>query len=223
MPASQSLSLIPTVQPRMEGDFDAFLESLDDLWRRRRAELSAIVKTGRGRPPNSLERDERNRLIADVVERAEEALLPFAKAKFIELRFGRSYRHALPNLGRAPLSHSNADPFLQRVSRSVESPYIVYIFWKGGRCLYIGQSSNGVKGGGGLWKEYYWREGTHIEIASSKDYRGLSALECLAGHIFDPKHNIYKPPQHPYGTPCPVHQRLDNLKEELRYTFSLRG
>lgn len=184
--------------------------------------MKQLVQYGRGRPPNRLERERRDKLIDATVNRAEESLLPLARKKFRGFRFRRTYRHKLPRLGNGPLNQREVKPFLLRITNNLGSKNLVYVFWKGKTCLYVGQSAKGVAGGGGLWKEYFWRNGTRIEVFSSRNYRQLSALECLAGHLYDPKHSTYKPPKHPYDTPCPVHEKLKDLRYELRRTFALR-
>ena len=109
---------------------------------------------------------------------------------------------------------------LVKFSRTLSGP-IVYAFWRGKRCLYVGKGmkANRLRG---YQKAAYVREATCVEVFSISSKSQLPKAECLATHLFRPRDYKVRPAQTAWGKKCPVCRRHDKLRRELRGLFAMR-
>jgi len=98
---------------------------------------------------------------------------------------------------------------------------IIYCFWKGNRCLYVGK--------GATWKRLknyeksaYLLQATCIEVFLVKSKSQLGKAECLATHLFEPRDKKIKPARSKWGKACPICQKHDAIRGELKALFKMK-
>ena len=98
---------------------------------------------------------------------------------------------------------------------------IVYGFWRGRRCLYIGK--------GGSWrrlksyeKSAYLLQATRIKAFCITTQSNLPKAECLATHLFDPRDKKMKPAKVKWGKKCPVCREHDFVQHQVQNLFKLK-
>jgi len=98
---------------------------------------------------------------------------------------------------------------------------IVYGFWKGNRCLYIGK--------GGSWrrlksyeKSAYLLQATRIKAFCIKTKSQLAKAECLATHLFNPRDKKMKPAKVKWGKKCPICRKHDEVRRQVQNLFRLK-
>lgn len=211
----------------MRWNVSRFQDALDNLYNYKKIELTRFIETAPGRPPKPLDRETRDMLIEEAMANAEASLIPMAKGEFESLKSGRPYSRRCPAINaNGPISKESWDEIKQILDGfydSLDTSRQIYIFWDDDACLYVGQTKNDVRGGGGKWQSYLWREASSLQILSTWNRRDLGKFECLAVHIYKPKYNQYKPPIRYYGSKCPVHEIIDPLRVELREMFALKS
>lgn len=193
-----------------------FARRLDHLWHRRTDELRALViPRGVGKPP-SFTKQVRERMINELLDVASTILVRRqAKPEFDEIVKRRRLRflrgHGLLERGRG---------MIQWAGDTLSGP-IVYSFWRGKRCLYVGK--------GETWKRLrayeksaYVQPGNSIEVFEITGPRQLGKAECLAKHLYDPRDNRVRPAKVKWGKKCPVCRKHDLVREELRGLFRMR-
>lgn len=101
----------------------------------------------------------------------------------------------------------------------IDYKYLIYIFWKKNRCLYIGRTGRGGSrpvNHVGTHRTHGWTR-VSIYLARSNSY--LPMLECLAWYHFDPLHNACRPSIPKWARKCPMLEDLKELKEEINVLF----
>lgn len=190
-----------------------FHRKLDQLWKRQTENLRALIKPKPGMRL-AFTRQKRNRLIDDLLELATAALLRrLARRAFKDTYVKRRLFH-LKGRGRVARGQSLV-PF----SKSLSGP-IVYAFWKGRRCLYVGKGRRPSRLKS--HRKSYGREAESVEvfIVRSKSY--LPKAECLATHRFKPRDLAIRPSREAWGKKCPVCVRHDRIRRELFGLFAMR-
>ena len=193
-----------------------FSNELESLWKRRTAELrSLVIPRGAGQP-TKFSRQLRDRLINRLLDDATKILLS---------REGRSEFHAVAP--RRRLWQIKGHGLLKRggnlldwAEAKLKGP-IVYVFWKGKRCLYVGK--------GETWKRLrsyeksaYIVQSTCIEVFLVPSKSQLGKAECLATHLFEPRDKKVKPAKAKWGKECPICQKHDVIRDELNTLFKMK-
>lgn len=193
-----------------------FSNKLEGLWRRRTAELRALViPRGVGQPPK-FSRQVRDRLIIQLLEDATRLLLQReGRSKFREVASPRRLRQIK---GHGLLKRGGN--LLKWAEKELKGP-IVYCFWKGGKCLYVGK--------GETWrrlksyeKSAYLLQATCIKVFLVKSKSQLGKAECLATHLFRPRDEKVKPAKAKWGKACPICQKHDSIRSELNTLFKMK-
>jgi hypothetical protein len=193
-----------------------FKRKLDSLWHRRTERLrSLVIQRGQGQPP-IFTRALRDRLIADLLLDAMSIVLK--RDGWRELREAIQGRKLWHIRGRGVVNRG--DQLAKWVDALPKGP-IVYGFWKGKRCLYIG------KGGtqGRLYsymKSVYLLEADTVEVYRLYNKSQLPKVECLATHLFAPRDHKVKPSKAKWGKLCPVCEVHDTIRAELRQLFKMK-
>lgn len=190
-----------------------FHRKLDQLWRRQTAELRALIKPKPGMPL-AFTRKTRNRLIDELLDLAMDHLMrSLARSAFKDTYLKRRLYH-LKGHSRVARGES-----LVPLAKSLSGP-IVYAFWKGRRCLYVGK---GRKGSRLLFhRKSYGREAESVELFLVRSKSYLPKAECLATHLFDPRDEAMRPEHSLWGKKCPVCARHDQIRRELSWLFAMR-
>ena len=193
-----------------------FSNKLEALWKRRTAELRALViPRGVGHPPK-FSRQVRDRLINHLLEDATALLLH---------REGRSeFRVVAPHRRlRQIKGHGlakRAGNLLTWAEAKLDGP-IIYCFWKGKKCLYVGR--------GATWrrlksyeKSAYLLQANCVEVFLVKNKSQLGKAECLATHLFEPRDEKMKPAKAKWGKACPICHKHDLIRAELKTLFKIK-
>lgn len=193
-----------------------FSNKLEDLWWRRTAELRALViPRGAGQPPK-FSRQVRERLINHLLDDATKILVKReAGSEFRDIaphrRLWQIKGHGLLNRGRNLLAWAES---------KLHGP-IIYTFWRGQKCLYVGK--------GKTWKRLrnydksaYLISATSIEVFLVTNQSQLGKAECLATHLFKPRDEKVKPSKEKWGKECPVCRKHDAIRDELKTLFKMK-
>lgn len=99
---------------------------------------------------------------------------------------------------------------------------IIYSFWKGKRCLYVGKGKS-YRRLNAYKHSHYLMAANCIEVWPVMSENKLPSSECLAVHLFKPSDNENKPAKVKWGKRCPICRRHDNVKEELDSLLRLKA
>jgi hypothetical protein len=192
----------------------AFKRELQKLWKRRTGYLMSLVRQKPG-PVATLTRRQRERAINELQEIATSILLAGdAKHDLDDLVV---HRHR-----RLIRGHGYVARFatMTRGLAKITKP-IVYSFWKGKKCLYVGTGKS--------WrrlnhyqKSIYLHHATSMHVAEITSRSYLGKAECLSTHIYEPRDNKVKAATQKWGKVCPICETHDAIRMELRALFSLK-
>jgi len=193
-----------------------FRAQLNNLWERRTAVLRSLLRTRGVGQPLKFSRKVRDLLIGELLYDATELLIRHrGETEFWRVVGERRLRqirgHGLLDRGQNLLGW---------VEDELDGP-IVYAFWKGTRCLYVGKG----KGPGRLWqysRSAYLIQATCLEVFLVPHGSELGKAECLATHLFRPRDQKIRPAKGKWGKECPICQRHDAIREELNTLFRMK-
>lgn len=188
-----------------------FINKLDKLWRQRTSALRmkiGLPAEGRGTNWSPRIRDHGRNQLLDLttrlfLARADKEVQKVTRRKLWKRLTGRGHDERFARLGM--WAHRISGP-------------IIYTFWRGGRCLYVG------KGGNADRLRHY---SDSIKVSGADRVRvyiirGKSQLpkaECLLIHRFRPAKNKQKAARQKWGKVCPICARHDYLKDQLKNLF----
>jgi hypothetical protein len=191
-----------------------FRRKLDQLWQRRTAQIRDLVQPKVGAPLAFTKRV-RDRLIHELLDTATAILVrKVAKHEFQE---AHSKRRLHRIKGRGLVKRGDD---LVKFAQSLSGP-IVYAFWRGKKCLYVGKGEKTSRLRG-YQKAAYVREATCVEVFMINTKSQLPKAECLATHLFTPRDYKVRPAQTAWGKKCPVCRRHDKLRQKLLDLFAMR-
>jgi hypothetical protein len=193
-----------------------FSNNLEGLWKRRTAELRALViPRGAGQPPK-FSRQVRERFMSQLLDDASEILVKREGRKEFGMvapnrRLWQIRGHGLLNRGHNLLNWAES---------KLTGP-IVYAFWRGTKCLYVGK--------GGTWKRLqsyersaYLLQANCVEVFLVTNRSQLGKAECLATHLFEPRDQKVKAAKTKWGKECPVCRKHDAIRAELNALFKMK-
>lgn len=190
-----------------------FHRKLDQLWKRQTENLRSLIQPKPGKPL-AFTRATRNRLIAQLLELATQFLLRrSARRTFQETYVKRRLFHLR---GRGRLERGES---LVTFARSLSGP-IVYVFWKGKHCLYVGKGKKPSRLVS--HRKSYGREADSVEVYLVRSRTSLPKAECLATHMFAPRDLAIRPSRVAWGKKCPVCALHDKIRRELFGLFAMR-
>jgi len=193
-----------------------FSKRLDRLWERRTAELRAVViPRGRGAAPK-FTRAVRERFFEELLDMASKILV------------GRDAKRQLKRITKERrLLHIGGRGIIRRgnnlstwVYEKLSGP-IIYTFWKGDRCLYVGKGQRPSR----LYhyeRSAYLLEADCVMVLGIKSKSYLGRAECLATHLYSPRDQKVKPARVLWGKECPVCRKHDIVRSELKGLFRIR-
>jgi len=98
---------------------------------------------------------------------------------------------------------------------------IVYSFWSGRRCLYVGKGKN-WKRLRAYKKSIFLKYADRLKVLLVKTRSRLPSAECLEIHLHEPRFNAIKAAKVKWGKKCPICERHDELKDELDSLLRLK-
>lgn len=193
-----------------------FSRKLDHLWRRRAAKFRALVVPGSRGQRLRFSRKRRDKSIDDILGLASRILLK--REGHPEFNRVVARRRLWMMKGRGLLGRG--DSLVTWAQQELRGP-IVYVFWHKKKCLYVGK--------GASWrrirsyrKSAYILEATCIEVFQIAGGRQLAKAECLATHLFNPRDNKAKPAEVRWGNTCPICEKHDHIRDELKSIFKMK-
>lgn len=194
-----------------------FVRKLDDLWHTRTANIRSLVTPRRG-PPRKFSKEFRENCIYELQELATKILL----------RSGvkREFRKVMlfSKMNRIGSLESREADRLLVWAKSLGKDPTIFSFWKGKKCLYVGQAANFVArlnhyiGA----KSKYLNSGNTIKIFVLKRRSQLGQAECLAIHLLNPIENKVKAAHQAWGKSCRICEFHDFIRDELQSLFRMR-
>ena len=193
-----------------------FNRTLDELWHRRTAELRALaVPRGQGQPLAFSKK---------IRQRRTDRLLDVATRLLLKREGIRAFKNIVAERRlRFVKGYGLDDRFhhlLDWAKKECAGP-IVYAFWRGRKCLYVGK--------GASWrrlhrydKSAYLLEATCLEVFCIQGKSHLPQAECLATHLFKPRDQKIKPAKAKWGKKCPVCKKHDQIRMQLKALFRLK-
>ncbi len=189
-----------------------FKKKLDDLWRRRTVEICSLVEKRKRGPSKQFNKKILKKRINQLQNIATKILTKQgAKEELKEIVNSRHLRHI--NGHGTDVRYKN---LIRWVERNIDGP-IIYSFWNGKKCLYIGQGKS-WKRLKSYKKSIYLHQAKVLKIYCVNKGQ-LSKAECLSTHLFQPKDNIIKAPAKKWGKKCPICKAHDQIKNELLSLF----
>jgi hypothetical protein len=192
-----------------------FSKKLDQLWKRRIADFRSLVVPSWG-AILKFTRSRRDAMINDILEIASRIVLKReGHREFDRVVVGRRLRMIK---GRGLLERG--DNLVGWAREKLRGP-IVYAFWRRRKCLYVGKGES--------WrrltsyrKSAYMIEATCLEVFLVSGKSNLAKVECLATHMFNPRDIKAMPAEVRWGKTCPVCEKHDRIRSELRAIFKMR-
>ena len=192
-----------------------FTRKLDDLWRRRTANLRSLVRTRRG-PNRQFNKKIRDRAIEELQELATKILIRQGARKELGRLVVARRRWQIKGWGIADRSAR-----LVGWAEGLPRGPVIYSFWRRKRCLYVGKGMS--------WerlrdynKSIYLNQATSLRVCTIGYASQLAKAECLATHLFSPRDRKVKPASQKWGKKCPICKAHDQIRDELRAIFRLR-
>ncbi len=189
-----------------------FQRKLDQIWKRQSAKLRALIKAKPGKPL-TFTRKTRNRLIGELLALATKDILRSAGRDAFRDTHVKRRLFRLKGRGRVARGES-----LATFARNLSGP-IVYAFWRGRRCLYVGKGSRATRLVS--HRKSYGREADSVEVFFVRSRSYLPKAECLATHLFEPRDLAVRPARAAWGKKCPVCLRHDRVRRELFRLFAM--
>jgi hypothetical protein len=193
-----------------------FLDLLDELLERRTAAIRGIVVGREQGAPKQFTRKVRDRLKRELLETASRLLVrERAKREFARVFIQRRLKQIN---GFGP--EDRFDRMFEWAGRKVRGP-IVYSFWSGRKCLYVGKGKS-YKRLRNYRNTLYLRPGCSLELWQITSRRALPSAECLAIHLFSPRANKNKAARVKWGSKCPICRKHDQIQAEIGSLLRLK-
>lgn len=192
-----------------------FENHLDEIWHRWTDSLRSRVRSRRG-ARKTFSRQHREKCI--------ERLSGTAETFFVKRDAKNSWRCLVVAQRRVLLNQRGVSRKHQRLMELIDTLRdgpIIYTFWRGKTCLYVGKSRSTSR-----LKSY--RRSTILDKAtrccvfSIRAQSFLEQAECLAIHLWNPKQNEYRAAERHYSKKCPICKEVKQITRELRDLFRLR-
>lgn len=195
-----------------------FRSILDKLFRRRTHWLRSIPGGRNPGAPPKFGRREREQAIKKLQGIASASLATkLAKAKFSD---AAAEKKSWQVKGRGDKARKAR--FSEWFEKHVSYRSFIYVFWKRGKCIYVGKTRNGVGRPSEHFEKKWFNGITRIDLYGLRGRRSLPALECLAIHRFQPLKNKNRAQTAKWTKRCPLCKIHKFIASELRSIFALR-
>ena len=192
-----------------------FEKELNKLLNRRTAHLRSLLRKQAGAPLTFSKK---------VREQGINRLQEIASAILCKARARDELRHVTRVLRQRRIKGHGVNKRFERIVRWAEKlpgGPVVYSFWRGKRCLYVGKGKSWRRLNG-YQKSIYLKEATNLKIRLVTSKSQLPKAECLEVHLFEPRDNKIKAARKKWGKACPICKVHDRIRSELLAMFRLR-
>jgi hypothetical protein len=193
----------------------AFDRKLDELWHRRTATIRAHVRRRPG-VQKALTKKNREDAIEGLCQLAEQVICRRDAKKELDSIVRRSRRTVVRGRGIA----SRFLNIKTWARKHLKGP-IIYSFWRGNRCLYVGKGKSWRRLGA-YQKSVYLRDASTLRVKMVRSVSYLPKAECLCTHLFDPRDNRVKAAAKTYSKKCPICRATKQIRDEIRDLFRMR-
>jgi hypothetical protein len=195
-----------------------FLRSLDEAIERRTEYLRRLVVPAGQGAPMKYTRKVRDRLKKKLLLGASEVLVrDQAQDEFSRTTEKRHLRF----IGGFGIQN-RFDRIYRWAKRKIHGP-IIYAFWRGKKCLYVGKGKS-YRRLKHYEKSIYLLQADSLEVWQVGAKSWLPRAECLAIHLFDPRDNKQKKAAKvKWGKGCPICKRHDEVASEISALLRLRA
>lgn len=193
----------------------AFTRKLDELWHRRTAPIRAHVRRRSG-VQKGLTKKKREAAIAELCQLAEQVICRRDAKKELESMVRQSRRTVVRGRGLESRFRN-----IKLWARQNLSGPIIYSFWRGNRCLYVGKGKSWRRLGA-YQKSIYLRDASTLRVKMVRSLSYLPKAECLCTHLYEPRDNRVKAASKTYSKKCPICRATKQIREEIRDLFRMR-
>ena len=98
----------------------------------------------------------------------------------------------------------------------------VYVFWRKGRCLYVGRTLGGKGRPTNHFEKHWFGKATRVDVYGFDRKRDVPRFECMFTHYHYPLHSRIKAASKKYYSHCPVCDANREVRREVNKLFRLR-
>jgi len=195
-----------------------FTRLLDDALERRTDYLRRLVVPGNQGAPKKYTKGIRDKLKRKLLLAASEVLVrEHAWREFSKTTIERRLRF----IGGFGIE-DRFDKIFRWAQKKLQGP-IVYAFWRGKKCLYVGKGKS-YRRLRAYQKAIYLKEADSLEAWRIVTRSQLPRAECLAIHLYHPRDNKQKKAAKvKWGKSCPVCERHDEISSEISTLLKLKA
>jgi hypothetical protein len=195
-----------------------FSRLLDDALERRTEYLRRLVVPSNQGAPKKYTKKVRDRLKKKLLLAASEVLVREHAAREFTKAIVRRRLRFITGFGYQ-------DRF-DRIYRWAKSKFhgpVIYSFWRGKKCLYVGKGKS-YRRLRHYEKSFYLWQADSLEMWQVTSESRLPRAECLAIHMFHPRDNKQKKAAKvKWGRKCPICKRHDEAASEISALLRLKG
>jgi hypothetical protein len=112
--------------------------------------------------------------------------------------------------------------FKEWYDRKVTTKNCVYIFWNGSHSLYVGRTLNGKGRPTAHFEKHWFGQAKRVDVYGFDRKRDVPRFECMMTHKHEPSYSRMKPSSKKYYATCPICDRRDFIRDQIRWLFRLR-
>lgn len=190
---------------------------MDEAIERRTEYLRRLVVPAAQGAPMKYTRKVRDGLKKKLLSRASEVLVRGQAQEEFSKTTEKRHLRFISGFG----IQNRFDRIYRWARKRIDGP-IVYAFWRGKKCLYVGKGKSHRRLKHYEKSIYLWQADS-LEVWQVGVKSRLPRAECLAIHLFNPRDNKQKAAKVKWGKGCPICKRHDEVASEISALLRLRG
>ena len=194
-----------------------FSRLLDELWQRRTGALRRLVPGAAKGKRKKFTKKKKDQLVRKMLDAAHQVLVQRYARKELKKAAGKSRRKRIKGFG----IQDRYKRMREWADSKLRGP-IVYSFWRGKKCLYVGKGKS-PRRLRSYKKSIYLKEASLLRVWEVGAQKRLPKVECLAVHLFKPRDNLIGPARKKWAQKCPVCHSLRKIKKDLKHLFSMKS
>lgn len=195
-----------------------FLAALDEALERRTEQLRRLIVPSDQGAPMKYTKKIRDKMKRKLLLTASEVLVH----EHAEKEFAKAVREKHLRFIRGFGLQDRFDRIYRWAHKTFDGP-LVYAFWRGRQCLYVGKGKS-YRRLKHYEKSVYLIHADCIEAWEVNGKANLPRAECLAIHLFSPRDNKQKKAAKvKWGKSCPICERHDEAASEIAGLLKLKA